>query len=147
MPDLPRSTADVYSLLRDFDNPEQWPVITGADIDLDVDSQHSAVKLHIDVPKHRFWFDGHFPEHPVLPGIVQVNWAGEISRRLFAPDLVFCDLQAIKFQQTISPQATVILNIGYSRQRTRAVFEYHDDDAAVFSSGRIHFREPDGDPC
>lgn len=136
-PALLQSADDVLSLLSSFENSQQWPMI----VDAELDPEQVSVRLRIDLAEHQFWFDGHFPDHPVLPGIVQVNWAGEVSRRLFAPHLVFSNLQSVKFQQTIGPQAVVNLNIGYSYERTRAVFEYRGDDEAVFSSGRIHFRE------
>jgi len=83
--------------------------------------------------------DGHFPGHPVLPGIVQLNWAGEVSRRLFAPTLRFSNLQSVKFQNTIGPAATVKLDIDWCSDRQRALFQYRDKETA-YSSGRVHFR-------
>jgi len=113
----------------------QWPVFDRAV----VDATALSVCLGINLKEHHFWFEGHFPEHPVLPGIVQLNWAGEVSRRLFAPSLRFTNLQSVKFQNTIGPAATVELDISWCSDRQRALFRYRGDDTA-YSSGRIHFR-------
>lgn len=131
---MPRSAADVYSRLADLP-AEQWPLVTDATIS----DEGIGVRLAMDVSQQHFWFNGHFPDHPVLPGIVQLNWAGEISRRLFAPDLIFSNLQGIKFQHTIEPQAKIYLQIDYCPKRTRAAFEFVGQDE-MFSSGRVHFR-------
>jgi 3-hydroxymyristoyl/3-hydroxydecanoyl-(acyl carrier protein) dehydratase len=58
-------------------------------------------------------FDGHFPEHPVLPGVLQLDWAERFAREAFGAALLpaFDGLDQLKFQQVIPPGLTVELRL------------------------------------
>jgi 3-hydroxymyristoyl/3-hydroxydecanoyl-(acyl carrier protein) dehydratase len=57
------------------------------------------------------WFAGHFPEHPVLPGAVQVGWAVAFAREVFGFETDAPALDQIKFQRPILPGETVELEL------------------------------------
>ncbi|MFO1252509.1 MAG: AMP-binding protein [Inhella sp.] len=66
----------------------------------------------IEVEARHPGFDGHFPGHPVLPGVVQLDWAERFGREAFAHLLpAFAGLDQLKFQQVIPPGARVELEL------------------------------------
>lgn len=50
-------------------------------------------------------FAGHFPDNPILPGIVQIEWLRSAAARIFPvfADLHFAGLANIKFKATVQP--------------------------------------------
>ena len=51
-------------------------------------------------------FQGHFPGHPVLPGVVQVDWAVRFGSEAFGPLGRFRAIEHLKFQDPIRPGGT-----------------------------------------
>ena len=54
-------------------------------------------------------FQGHFPGHPVLPGVVQVDWAIRFGTRAFGDLGGFRGIDQLKFQALIRPGDVVEL--------------------------------------
>lgn len=81
------------------------------------------------------YFEGHFDEMPVLPGVVQLNWAIEYAVKYFEIDFNLVSVDVLKFQKLLLPDSDVTLTI---HMKTAQKFEfcfYNGDD--VYSSGRI----------
>ncbi len=100
-------------------------------------SAHAAeLSLHIDAGLPQF--DGHFPGHPVLPGVAQIDWAIRFGRELFALPPRFCGLDALKFQQIISPGLTVALSLSFKAEQGQLSFKY-SSPRGLHASGRVLF--------
>lgn len=58
-------------------------------------------------------FDAHFPGNPLLPGVVQIDWAIEAARAEFAElkDLAFDRMSRIKFKGPVKPGAWLSLTL------------------------------------
>jgi 3-hydroxymyristoyl/3-hydroxydecanoyl-(acyl carrier protein) dehydratase len=98
----------------------------------------STARLELRVPKDLIYFRGHFPDQPVLPGIVQTHWAVACARRCFAlGDAEIVGVQ-VKFKRVITPEMTLHLVLDYARDRRRVEFAYADAQSS-FSSGVITF--------
>lgn len=95
-----------------------------------------TVRLDIRVPADLLYFQGHFPDYPVLPGIVQTHWAVTCARRSFATGAATVSGVQVKFKHVIVPEQRVQLALTYARDRGRLSFEY-SDGTTVFSSGVI----------
>jgi 3-hydroxymyristoyl/3-hydroxydecanoyl-(acyl carrier protein) dehydratase len=80
------------------------------------------------------FFRGHFPEHPILPGVAQAHLAVLFSERLwnFRPE--HADLSRVKFRRILKPLDDVVLKL--SRDEKRVRFSYHLGDIDV-SQGEI----------
>ncbi len=92
------------------------------------------------------WFDGHFPDTPILPGVVQVQWAAHFgSLHCGTPLAQFARLEVIKFQQVMRPDREAILELNWNRDNGKLSFRYFHDEK-VFSSGRLVFDLP-GEPA
>lgn len=103
--------------------------------------------LRIRVQPELVYFQGHFPEVQVLPGVVQVHWAEHFARSLLG-DVVplragFLRLEVVKFQQVIQPGQDVIMRLSLDPVRGRLSFRFHDGDIG-FSSGRLVYATAGG---
>lgn len=94
--------------------------------------------LHLDlnVPPDLAYFSGHFPSAPVLPGVVQVEWAIALGQRLLDLPPRFAGMEVLKFQQLVRPGDTLSLTLRFDSERGKLYFAYRSGEAAC-SSGRI----------
>jgi acyl-CoA synthetase (AMP-forming)/AMP-acid ligase II/3-hydroxymyristoyl/3-hydroxydecanoyl-(acyl carrier protein) dehydratase len=102
------------------------------------DSQSVLLELRIDADL--IYFDGHFDDAPVLPGVAQLNWAMILGRRYFTLPPLFSAVHTLKFQQIIVPDSTVMLELQHEPSKAALHFRLYSD-AGQHSSGRISFRE------
>ncbi len=92
--------------------------------------------LQLAVPPDLAYFSGHFPVTPVLPGVVQVDWALELGReRLELPEK-FAGMEVLKFQQLVRPGDRIELSLRFDQERSKLYFAFRNGEAAC-SSGRI----------
>ena len=128
----------INSLLELFDkavhskNETKWPVILDEVL---VDQQ---CKISICIPSELIYFQGHFTNAPILPGIVQIHWAEAFGRRIFSIDIPFQRLEVIKFQKLIFPNNKLTITLNYDNSKKRLSFMYKSKKG-VHSSGRISF--------
>lgn len=83
-----------------------------------------GVSLTLMVPADLSYFEGHFPQVPLLPGVVQVTWAIQLGRAHLSFDARFRALSAVKFMRVIQPGATVMLRLDYDDEARRLDFVY-----------------------
>ncbi len=57
------------------------------------------------------FFEGHFPGHPILPGVVALGWMLAAAERFLSHPLGAVELLNVKFQNVILPGAAVELTI------------------------------------
>ncbi|MBC3384458.1 AMP-binding protein [Pseudomonas sp. SWRI179] len=92
--------------------------------------------LQLIVPPDLAYFSGHFPTAPVLPGVVQVDWALSLGRQLLDLPPRFVGMEVLKFQQLVRPGDEIQLHLRFDRERGKLYFAFRNDTAAC-SSGRI----------
>ncbi len=97
-------------------------------------ASRSTLKLHI--PADLLVFDGHFDDHPIVPGIAEVDWALRLARTRLPVTGAFCGLAKLKFMRVIQPLAELTLTLEW-RSGTLA-FEYRDGRGAC-SAGELLF--------
>jgi 3-hydroxymyristoyl/3-hydroxydecanoyl-(acyl carrier protein) dehydratase len=121
-------------------------VTTGLLLDplvLSVAKQDQAVQVRLQVQPELSWFEGHFPEQSILPGVVQTHWAIEFGRRYLPLPPRFLYMSNMKFMRFILPGAQLELRLQYLAAKAELAFEYHDG-TAVCASGRIGFGAESG---
>ena len=69
-------------------------------------------------------FQGHFPGRPILPGVVQVDWAIAFGAQAFGDLGRFRGIQHLKFQDIIQPGEVVDLTLGFEPAAGRLRFRY-----------------------
>lgn len=92
--------------------------------------------LDLSVPPDLAYFSGHFPTAPVLPGVVQVDWALAIGQRLLDLPPKFAGMEVLKFQQLVRPGDRISLSLRFDAERSKLYFAFRNGDAPC-SSGRI----------
>jgi len=98
----------------------------------------ARVLLSLTVPANLHYFEGHFRDAPVLPGVVQVDWALAQARVYFVLPPSFCAIHALKFQQVILPDTPVFLELVHDARKHTVQFRYYSV-AGPHASGRILF--------
>jgi acyl-CoA synthetase (AMP-forming)/AMP-acid ligase II len=98
----------------------------------------TRVLLELVVPADLLYFDGHFDVAPVLPGVVQVDWAIHYGALHLGQHGAFAGIAALKFQQMIRPGQPVRLELARDLAKGSLNFRYFSE-AGPHASGRILF--------
>ncbi|MCB2145511.1 MAG: hypothetical protein KQI81_03490 [Deltaproteobacteria bacterium] len=69
------------------------------------------VKAHIRVPADSPWFDGHFPDAPVLPGVAQLGMVHDLLCRIYNQGLPVRQVSRVRFKQMIHPDQALTLTV------------------------------------
>lgn len=110
----------------------KWPVVDSAVLD------DNRATVAVSISPDLTWFQGHFPSHPVLPGVVQVHWAVEYARRLFGIELVFRKIENLKFKAVVFPEMQLEMRFHHEPEKQLVRFVFGNADT-VYSEGRITF--------
>ncbi|MCU6500223.1 AMP-binding protein [Rugamonas sp. A1-17] len=100
------------------------------------------VLLEVSAPANLLYFDGHFDVAPILPGVVQVDWAIHYGRQYFSLPLQFKGINALKFQQVIQPETPVRLELLHDVAKGCLQFRYVSE-AGQHASGRVMLGDAD----
>jgi 3-hydroxymyristoyl/3-hydroxydecanoyl-(acyl carrier protein) dehydratase len=99
------------------------------------------LRLRMEVPLDLAHFNGHFPATPVVPGVVQIEWAMNLARRHLSADLGFHGMEALKFQRLARPGDALDLTLTWNPSRGKLYFDFRSADQPC-SSGRILTASP-----
>jgi acyl-coenzyme A synthetase/AMP-(fatty) acid ligase/3-hydroxymyristoyl/3-hydroxydecanoyl-(acyl carrier protein) dehydratase len=103
-----------------------------------ISRDEQRVELEMVVPADLFYFDGHFPQAPILPGVVQVDWAIANGRQYFSLPAIFQGINALKFQQVVQADMPVSLELLYDKSKSSLNFRYFSAKGQ-HASGRMLF--------
>lgn len=99
--------------------------------------QYAVYELHI--PGDLAHFSGHFPGLPILPGIVQVDWAIRLMRESFGvSDERFVAIKGLKFSSPLLPDDKATLTIDFQPNRQRMLFTLQSGERTC-TSGQYLF--------
>lgn len=101
-------------------------------------TSEASREITFDLDETLGWFEGHFSNFPILPGVVQLKWVRDFSRPLGLEDKNFKGLSRVKFVHPICPPARVTLSVSHNVDRASLAFKYWDDEK-VYSSGRFRY--------
>lgn len=89
--------------------------------------------INIDATEDTGVYDGHFAGHPILPGVVQLDWVMKVSQEILAIAEPSAQDFQIKFSHIIEP-GSIELRLKYVKGKIE--FEYHAKNIKC-SSGSI----------
>lgn len=104
-----------------------------------------SLQLSLDIAPNLDAFAGHFEEFPIVPGVVQIQWALHFFKRLMAvsPTLqqaTVAKMSALKFQHVITPNTEVILSLNFDDDKSCLAFKMSNAEHN-FSSGKLFLRQ------
>ena len=100
------------------------------------DAERSELEILVD-PSNP-WFEGHFPQFAILPGVVQIGWAEHFARALYGFETGVSALEQVKFKRPILPGARLTLVLTPNLPAHKCRYEYRDADAS-YSTGTLNF--------
>jgi 3-hydroxymyristoyl/3-hydroxydecanoyl-(acyl carrier protein) dehydratase len=95
--------------------------------------------MQLRVPRELGYFEGHFPEVPILPGIVQIDWAIQFAAQHFSVTAPVRRVKGLKFQQVIYPAQLLELELAYEPANKKLAFRYSSENSK-HSAGAIIFQ-------
>lgn len=109
-------------------------------LELSREARDDGLFVRLEVTEDLDCFRGHFPEMPVLPGVVQLHWAVEIAREYFGFSEAVRDIKRLKFKNVVMPPMVMDLELTRTGQdEARFVFS---NSGATYSQGRLVFSGP-----
>lgn len=99
-----------------------------------------SVEVVLFVPGDLIYFRGHFPDAPILPGVVQLDWAYRQACVHFELESEPSMEVQIKFRQVITPESEVVLTMRFDGMMRRLAFAYKSAAGGEHSSGQLKFR-------
>lgn len=101
----------------------------------------AGVELDLVIPPDLWWFQGHFPGHPILPGVVQLDWAIDLATAHLGLDRVAVRQFQVKYKATVGPGDRLTLALSHVPAKHRLTFEYRRGGQPC-SSGQITLDVP-----
>lgn len=119
------------NLLKLFEKEQvKWPEV------IEIKKDDASVTLSCRLPRQLIYFDGHFEQQAILPGIVQLHWAERYGRQFFNVSGKFSHIEALKFQLLLLPDQIVSISLRYDAEKQKLLFSYFSE-TGTHSSGRI----------
>lgn len=102
------------------------------------DIQEKVLMWRARVPESLGYFEGHFPGHPIVPGVVQIRWVMRASSAWFKQTPVVQQMEAIKFKSPLLAGQNFSLKIDRSHGDGVQTLRFSlTDGETLFSSGRL----------
>lgn len=102
--------------------------------------RESGVQVRFDLelePDH-LAFQGHFPGNPILPGVIQVDWAVRLGMEAYGDLGSFCGIHNLKFMEITRPGEPLALTLSWDGAAGKLAFHYEGQKGRK-SSGTLLF--------
>ena len=84
----------------------------------------TALHYELRVPPTLVHFAGHFPGLPILPGVVQIDWAIRLAAEQVPGVCALASIDQLKFKAPVPPGALLDLTLTHDASRHRVRFAY-----------------------
>jgi 3-hydroxymyristoyl/3-hydroxydecanoyl-(acyl carrier protein) dehydratase len=102
------------------------------------------LKLELVFLEEAEYFQGHFPQIAILPGVVQVHFAVLYAQRYLEVQPEISSVTRLKFANIIQPKQQVNLSLKLVKQKHKVCYKYeskHLETHLLHSSGELNFVE------
>lgn len=101
----------------------------------------NKVEIGLKVPIDLAYCEGHFPDFPIVPGIVQIHWVVDFIRAYFMQAPILSKCSVIKFSHLIRPMDVITLTLEHFPEKSIVTYTY-SNESKTLSSGRLNLGEP-----
>ena len=129
LPEIPKTSAgkiDKTKIIKIFNLNLSYPLI------FEKKNTNESAKITLAFLRNSNFFNGHFPDIPILPGVVQLLYAHNLAEDVFGIKISLNKIKKIKFSRVIKPDNKVILNLKNNELSVDFTFT---DNEKPFSSG------------
>jgi len=113
--------------------------------ELDNQGAKDEIKAHIRVPSASPWFDGHFPEAPLLPGVAQLGMVHDLLIRILGGQRPVTRVSRVRFKQMIRPDQPLVLTVKTGVEGASHSFRLIGDGGLI-CSGQMQLGPPKSNP-
>lgn len=78
-----------------------------------------SVQCEIFCPRDCLFFEGHFPDHPVLPGVVMIAWMLEAAKALTGDDYSTGEIIQARFMVAVRGGREGIMKASYTPTKVK----------------------------
>lgn len=98
----------------------------------------STLVLTVIFPRSYLYFQGHFPQIPLLPAVAQIDYVMAWVNRQFGLAITMSEMPRVKFMRPIRPDIMILVTISLNREKSSIDFSFTDKDQTIkYSSGKI----------
>ena len=103
--------------------------------------QHLTAEIHLEIPKDLAYFEGHFKDMPVVPGVVQLHWVVGFLQTLFNISAPVTKGTQIKFMNLMQPAHRPILHLEVNPEKSLIAYKYTSSKGTneLYSSGKLTY--------
>jgi len=100
-----------------------------------------ATMVELDIDPRLQAFEGHFDSFPIVPGVIQIQWALHFFQQIFHSEssaIVWRinKVTALKFQHVIAPHSKVNLHLSFDEAKCCLTFKFSNEEH-TYSSGKL----------
>ena len=110
----------------------KFPTIIDINKDINTPNQ---IDIKLDIAPEIIYFAGHFENHPVLPGVVQLDWALHFAKSYLNINKTnFAHIEQMKFSKIITPNIKIFLHL--SLEENKLKFKFYNENT-IYSIGKL----------
>lgn len=102
----------------------------------DANASNHELTIEFEVPESLVYVEGHFPDFPLVPGVVQVNWVLHFLEEQVGIRGDLNKIDVLKFNSMLRPGDRGRLEVEVDPSEGQVAFEYLSDSDLI-SSGRL----------
>jgi uncharacterized membrane protein/acyl-CoA synthetase (AMP-forming)/AMP-acid ligase II len=101
-----------------------------------IEKAENSVSLEFSIPDSSPYFDGHFPEFPILPAVAQTELVARFASRYLGTGVGLSEIRRIKFTSLIRPGVPLLLKL--VRKENAISFNINSPNGeTAYSSGTV----------
>lgn len=101
-------------------------------------TSHHHAEFIARVPVDLHWLAGHFAHFPLVPGVIELNWARQLAKQFEWGRQSIVQIENLKYQQFVRPNDEIRIILDYDAGKNKMTFKIIKGSATC-ASGRIVF--------
>jgi len=109
---------------------------SGLDTEKIIEKTENSVSLEFSIPGTSPYFDGHFPEFPILPAVAQAELIIRFAARYLGTGIAPLEIRRVKFTNFIRPAAPLLLKLE-KKEKTISFNLSSPENKMIYSTGTV----------